>query len=194
MVGAKEYKKVSQNLMKSDDVIASRIKADTGHMDEHNNDVADTIRGKYTASYKFLQSKLPMDANGSVIDSPDPMQLAKFNRYYGASTNPLSAVENLAKGRVSAEEVEAVKTLYPSLWNQVAQQLSVAAQKTQPTAKQKQMLERWNGQSTQSTSSVQSIYGQQSNARSSKKPSVSNKDNMISTSQTSSDRLAKKFG
>lgn len=78
----------------------------------------------------FLQSKLPVDPFASSTINPksstwrpSDAEMARYQRYHSAATNPLGAIQAAVEGRVSAEGIEAVKTLYPGLYDDVRNQL-----------------------------------------------------------------------
>lgn len=78
----------------------------------------------------FLQSKLPVDPFAASTTNPkhstwrpSDAQMAQYQRYHAAATDPLGAIKAAAAGRVSAESIEAVKTLYPGLYDDFRNQL-----------------------------------------------------------------------
>ena len=78
----------------------------------------------------FLQSKLPSDPFAASTMNPrqstwrpSDAEMARYQRYHSAATNPLGAIQAAVDGRVSAESIEAVKTLYPGIYNDFRQQL-----------------------------------------------------------------------
>lgn len=78
----------------------------------------------------FLQSKLPVDPFASSTINPksstwhpSDAEMARYQRYHSAATNPLGAIQSAVEGRVSAEGIEAVKTLYPGLYDDFRNQL-----------------------------------------------------------------------
>lgn len=84
------------------------------------------VIAQYTKSVQFLTSKLPVDplAHQSIDYQntgwrPSDMELAKFERYAASAENPTVALANIAKGRVSPEEIETLKVLYPQTFQRL---------------------------------------------------------------------------
>lgn len=78
----------------------------------------------------FLQSKLPTNPFAAASTNPrasswrpSESEMARYNRYHQAATDPMGAIKAAANGRVSPESIETLKTLYPGLYNDFRQQL-----------------------------------------------------------------------
>jgi len=78
----------------------------------------------------FLESKLPMSyraaAPGAQGRSTRPVadhDIAKFARYWSAVNNPVSVLHDMALGIVTAEQIEAIRAVYPELHVELSQQL-----------------------------------------------------------------------
>lgn len=78
----------------------------------------------------FLQSKLPTNPFASATTNPrastwrpSDAEMARYNRFHQAATNPIGSIKAATEGRVSAEAVEAIKTLYPGIYNDFREQL-----------------------------------------------------------------------
>lgn len=78
----------------------------------------------------FLASKLPRQTGGTGVlgvlqqrRMPADYEIAKFERYLGAVERPQSVLEDLQRGTLTAEGVEALKTVYPALYGQVREQV-----------------------------------------------------------------------
>lgn len=69
----------------------------------------------------FLQAKMPADPNPATIPAlarawaPTDSQLSRWERHLAAVNNPQVALQELKRGAVSAETVEALKAVYPKL-------------------------------------------------------------------------------
>jgi hypothetical protein len=72
---------------------------------------------------QFLATKLPPgQENPSPFYKPPPASaesVAKFARYVKAVKDPLTILDSLNAGTVSSEEIEAVKAVYPQLYDQI---------------------------------------------------------------------------
>lgn len=71
----------------------------------------------------FLNSKIPTNPNeGRILPKewkPSKQDIATFSKYLQAAENPLSILESLKNNSLSAEEVEAVKVIYPRLFSDI---------------------------------------------------------------------------
>lgn len=74
---------------------------------------------------KFLYDKAPKPADTWKPESlrvpfePSEAEIERWGRYVTAATDPTSVVRDLARGRASAEAVEVMKTLYPTVYANV---------------------------------------------------------------------------
>jgi hypothetical protein len=74
----------------------------------------------------FIGSKLPKrSSQPGMLDMfnkprpPSKFDLSKLERYVDAVENPMSVFENMERGRLSSEGVEALKTVYPNLYERL---------------------------------------------------------------------------
>ncbi len=88
------------------------------------------MESKVTAAGQFLASKLPQDPlKGMTLFSsntgwkPSDLQLMEFERYYDAVNKPTSVLDNLAEGTVTPQEIEAIKTVYPQMYQKLQSQV-----------------------------------------------------------------------
>jgi hypothetical protein len=91
------------------------------------------LSAKAVTATQFLHSKLPRPpGDGSTLTplvsnwKPSKAEVAKFNRYLKAVENPMSVIEGLADGRISRESVEALREVYPRLYE--ATRMEIARQ------------------------------------------------------------------
>lgn len=79
-----------------------------------------------TKGAEFLKSKLPsgtvntrsLTPNSAPVTVSD-LEIAQFAKYWSAVANPLSVLDDLRRGTVSPEQVEALRAVYPKLYQQV---------------------------------------------------------------------------
>lgn len=78
----------------------------------------------------FLKDKfpiLPENSPNSIMFGkpykPSSSVMAEFERYFEAATNPKSVLENMQKGVVTTQEIEALSKLYPRLYSQLQQKV-----------------------------------------------------------------------
>jgi hypothetical protein len=89
----------------------------------------------------FLRGKLPpepvslhpLQAGVTKPRDPPPSEIAKFERYSRAVDDPLSVVEDMARGRISRESVEALREVYPRMYGEaVGSVMAAIAQRKEP--------------------------------------------------------------
>lgn len=120
-----------------------------GDLAEHAPNVAGQMSALESQKVAFLQSKLPIGTRPMNVLQPQLSQprvsdqeMSRFMRYAKAADDPLSVVKDLEHGKVTREGVEAVKTLYPSLFESMRTQLTQELTRTNkplPYAKQIQL-------------------------------------------------------
>jgi hypothetical protein len=105
-----------------------------GHSTAGISAVAPKIGGavqlKAAQAAQFLLSKAPRDPGGAGTLNPfarkwtpSDAELSKFERYVAAVEDPLTVLEDLHRGTVSREGVEALKVVYPKLYEQIGRQI-----------------------------------------------------------------------
>lgn len=91
-------------------------------------EVANGIEKLQAAKWEFLATKMPRNPAPPYLQvgpdtwEPDHAQIAKFARYMEAAEHPEKVVERVADGTVTPEDVETLKTLYPSHYEEVRRQ------------------------------------------------------------------------
>ena len=95
---------------------------------------------------------------------PSGLELSKFERYVAAVQNPKQVLENFSEGRMSREEGEAIKNVYPNLWSSMQEKAInyVGANPSLPYGKKLQ-LGILLGVQTDPSLAPQNIIGLQSN-------------------------------
>ena len=89
-----------------------------------------TIASTVVNAAKFLDSKAPKNPYegmpGSVAPQwqPNQVDLDRFNRYKEAVEAPAKALQNMAAGYISPEQVEAIKAVYPAMYTQLQEKIS----------------------------------------------------------------------
>ena len=84
----------------------------------------DKLRQVSSRALAFLNTKMPRKTLGvnPFIKKSYPLsdqEIYKFKRYIKAIQNPLSVLEDLKKGVVSREGIEAVQFVYPTVYNEI---------------------------------------------------------------------------
>jgi hypothetical protein len=76
------------------------------------------LQQKMIAAASFLQSKMPKNQSGYIGQTrqPNKIELTQFADYVEAVESPRKVLSNISKGYVSPSQIEALKTVYPSLY------------------------------------------------------------------------------
>lgn len=109
------------------EVLLQRAAAITGDWQEHAPKTATAVAATSARAVQFLASKLPTPPapttealiSGKSAWQASPGQIEKFDRYYNAALDPRSILKSAAAGRLTFEEIEAVRTIYPNLYRQI---------------------------------------------------------------------------
>lgn len=103
-------------------VLVDAVSKRLGSVAEHVPGIAESFTMTAMRGADFLHSKLPPTPQFSSLTpqltnwTPDPVELAKFSRYSRAVDDPVSVIDDLNAGRVNPEGLEAVRSVYPSLF------------------------------------------------------------------------------
>lgn len=96
----------------------------TGHYLPNHAQAMGTTASK---AVNFLNSQRPDDSPKNPLDSKIPVSAAQkmeFNRLLDLAQQPLLILPRVKDGSVTSGELQAVKTMYPSLYNRLAQKLT----------------------------------------------------------------------
>lgn len=116
---------------------------------QHTPAVSGAMMAQFAKTAQFLDSKMPKDPLAgrylSVNHSkwqPSDFQLSQYERYVRAAEDPISVIEDLSRGKVTPEAVEALKTLNPTMFKQLQQGVTdaIMSPEADPTYKQKLMI------------------------------------------------------
>lgn len=120
-----------QYLAQSPEEHIDRITNDLRGMDQYHPAAMSYITQSRLAAMNFLASKVPPTMQSL---SPTPLatkkrrkesELKKFQRYYVAVMDPLSVISKVPTGKVSTEEVEALKAVYPHLYKDLGEKMAL---------------------------------------------------------------------
>lgn len=95
---------------------------------------------------QYLDSKAPKNPYAGLPPSvaqkwqPSPVDLDRFGRYKQAVENPEVVLKNMANGYISPEQVEAIKAVYPALYEDLRQKIGERLmEQTKPITYQQKM-------------------------------------------------------
>ena len=104
---------------------SGRVDAWAKQMSPTDDDLRQKLLQKAIGREQFLASKLPVMAPKPTLDphaperDPAPAQMDKFLRYQRAADDPMTVFADIEGGRLSRESVEAVKAVYPALYQEL---------------------------------------------------------------------------
>jgi hypothetical protein len=91
------------------------------------------LMNKISMANDYLQTQVPKDPLAAMYINPSfskwkptSQDIAKFNRVYEAVENPMGAMNKFADGMITSEEVQALKSVHPEIYQQM-QQITVEA-------------------------------------------------------------------
>lgn len=87
---------------------------------------AEVLKDKSAQIVNFLYEKMPKDISDNLLSKPfarpyepSTMELAKFERYLQVVEAPTTVIDELENGTLTREHVEALRTIYPRLYDRI---------------------------------------------------------------------------
>lgn len=126
------FQNISANLTElqtSPDLLMNRLVKSTARIANAAPAVANEMQQTLTTATQFLLTKLPKSVDSGSGEmfkrqyEPTTIEMAKFERYLQTVEHPLSVLDDLEKGTITSEHVEALKTVYPALYTQLQSQV-----------------------------------------------------------------------
>ncbi len=126
------FRNISANLSKlqtDPELMNTRLAKSTARIANAAPLVANEMQEALVRATTFLQTKLPKPINSGSNEmfqreyQPTSMELAKFERYLQTVEHPLSVMDDLEKGTLTSEHIEALQTVYPALYGQIQQEV-----------------------------------------------------------------------
>lgn len=126
------FQNIKTNLTKyaaDTNLMQERLIKATAKVSAHAPGVGQYMSTTLVRAATFLQSKLPKDPSGAFAypwerpHEPSNLEVAKFERYVQAVESPMSVLDEAQKGTLTREHVEALKTVYPVLYNHIRSQV-----------------------------------------------------------------------
>lgn len=126
---------------------AQRFAEETGDLAEHAPKTAAAMAFTQARAAKFLQSKLPpghIDSKSLTPHLEKPVisdaERTKFARYLSVIDDPTTVLDDMKAGRLAPEQVEALKEVYPRMYDDLRQKVAVElSQQTEPVAYKKKL-------------------------------------------------------
>jgi len=149
------------------------------------------------AAVNFLASKIPKPPVPpkplSPVWVPSRTEMAKFNRYVDVVEQPLDVLKQIRFGSLTKESVEAIATVYPSLYQEMKQEFMTRVTETNRVVpyKMKMMLSLFMGEDMDQSTVGSSIVANQAiiNSNSQKSDAPSNGAGKVGPSQSGLGKL-----
>lgn len=116
-------------------------------LDEHAPKTAQAMASTVMRIAAYLRDKAPKDPTPTGVSfvaekprTPSATEIATFAEAVEAANNPMSVVDDLRRGRVSREKVEALKACYPLLYAQVQSEIASQGAELRPKLTQQQQI------------------------------------------------------
>jgi hypothetical protein len=130
---AKKYRRRLDEVLelaRSPEQTTERLARSIAGFSEEAPRVASHVAAKASQAVQFLAAKAPKDQTPASLLNPlarkwlpSSSELAKWARYVAAVDDPMSVLDELQSNTLSREAVEAVKVVYPQLYDQIRVEL-----------------------------------------------------------------------
>lgn len=116
-----------ETLASNPDLMIDQLAKSTARISFAAPQIAQETHNVLIRATDFLASKVPKDPSQPNVFAreyqPSSMEIAKFERYMQAVEHPLSVFEDMEKGTLTREHVEALKAVYPGMYAQLQQEV-----------------------------------------------------------------------
>lgn len=127
------------------EALFNRLIKSTARLGQAAPNIAAATQVTMTRAIQFLASKVPpgaenLNTTGGLKREyqPSSLDIAKFERYIEAIDNPLSLLDDLNSNTLTREKVEAVRVVYPSLYQEMVTDITNSiAEMEEPLSYQK---------------------------------------------------------
>ena len=128
---AKQRSRELSQLMADPNRVADRITAATSGLNEAAPNITTQAVITATKALQYLHAKAPKNPQSTstlqpLLDNwePSDQEVASFERRLKAAFDPLSVIDDLADGKMSAEGAETMRDLYPQLHRETLERLT----------------------------------------------------------------------
>jgi hypothetical protein len=112
-----------QEIAMDPSVLVEKAMMNTAGIREYSPETANEVVGTAVRAADFLASKAPKFIERDIFteknDQISDYETAKFNRYLKVVENPFTVLEDINAGKLTAQSIEALKTVYPALYQQI---------------------------------------------------------------------------
>jgi len=119
----KQQKEVTEAIS-NPEAMADKISASFSGLGKFAPKMAEAATYKATMAVSFLYEKMPKNpmAQENIFSNkqwkPSDFEVSKWMKYVNTVEDPMSAFKDLKKGRMSMEQAETLKTIYPQLYGE----------------------------------------------------------------------------
>lgn len=120
-----DMKKNLQEYANNPEVFIDKMEQNTRNLYENAPQIATAFQGTASKAAMLLISKLPQIPTKRTLGVPYKVSnsdTAKFSRYLDAINNPTKIFDQIKAGNVSADYMEAVKTVYPQVFQKMQEE------------------------------------------------------------------------
>jgi hypothetical protein len=155
-----------QRLAGDPELLQRQLAAQTDPLHGPLPGVAQGMQLTSSRAVSFLASKVPQQTSAGPLApkwTPSPAEIAVFNRYYDAVEKPMGIMKQAAHGSLTPEAVEAVASVYPTLYAQMQNQVldQITSAKNDLPYRARQMTSLLLGQDLDGTNSPAAVQATQ---------------------------------
>lgn len=106
---------------------AAKLEGGLTHLSEHAPETRNAVVAKQLSAAQFLYEKAPKNDTETSLNPfieswrPSDAEIAQWERYAAAVQDPLGVLDEIEAGTVSSEAIEALRAVYPNLYNEIQQ-------------------------------------------------------------------------
>lgn len=183
-------KKVYEQIQQNPEAFIDRFIVKNKELLEAAPNTGMALQSRLMAGMRFLQSKVPSSQTEYLAHqyTPSRSELLGFQEYVEAIEKPLSVLDMMKRGYISPRHIEALKVVYPKLYNSIQDDLAAKMPK-KLSKTQKTMLQQILGVKVSPTAdylSLQSVMIPQPMLESGKKMTAAKAKNLDAGSRSQS--------
>lgn len=140
-----EKRAILEKLQSNPQLLVDEMAENLGSLSETAPQLHSALVAKTFQAVSFIRSKMPATI-GASLSSPSgvpPSQLAvrQFALYYTAATDPSSVVEDVKNNRVRAEQMEALRTVWPEVYADLKSSVLDGLNSSKPSPQQRMRMD-----------------------------------------------------
>ncbi len=130
LTGPKSYEKRTERVMElamNPETLINHMANNTVGISDVAPSVTQGVNATMTGAVQFLHSKIPTPLNQMPLNQewePTPQQRSRFERYYNAVNDPISALKDVKNGSLNNETMEALAAVHPHLLQEMREKVT----------------------------------------------------------------------